>query len=97
MQETKCILKRIWQSQTGLRETLYLGYDEYNKLRCIPEKEKAKVMTKEECEEWLLVLSQPKAWSIEEIKEDPVENKIEEVKEVSEEGKVEDNGTVHDE
>lgn len=60
------ILKRVWQSKTGLQEFLYLGYNNKNKIDCISNKEKAIRMTKEECEEWLLVLSGKRMWSIEE-------------------------------
>lgn len=56
----KCILKRKWQSKTGLQEKLYLGYNEDNKLDYIADLPKAKVMTEEECKEWLLVLTNSK-------------------------------------
>ena len=64
--EQQYILKRVWQSKTGFQEFLYLGRNENNKIDCIPDKEKAIKMTKTECEEWLLVLSEKRMWSIEE-------------------------------
>jgi hypothetical protein len=74
MPEKNFILKRMWQSKTGLREELYLGYNEDNKLDCITDRNKAKVMTYEECKEWQLILMNRNMWSIErfeEITEEP--------------------------
>lgn len=69
MSEINFILKRPWQSITGIQEILYLGYNDENKIDCIPNRNKAKVMTCEECEEWLLVLANRNMWSIERFEE----------------------------
>ena len=67
------ILKRPWQTKTGLQEELYLGYNENNKIDCVAEKDKAIKMTKEECEDWLLIITDRRMWSIEEVVEEVIE------------------------
>ena len=72
----KCILKRKWQSRTGLQENLYLGYDIDNKLDYISDLPKAKIMTEEECREWLLVLANSKQIIIDVMPEEFIQNKV---------------------
>lgn len=64
---TAYILKRDWQSGHGIKETLYLGYNDQKRIDCLPDKNNALHMTKEECEEWLLILSNSQLWNIEEV------------------------------
>ena len=76
MNKERYILKMFWQSKTGIQEVLYLGYNESGKTDCVSDKDKAKRMTKEDCEDWLLILANGNRWSIEEVevtKETPVE------------------------
>lgn len=68
--QKKYILKRPWQTSFGEQYILYLGYNEKNHIDSILEKDKAKRMTKEECESWLLFLTKKHLWSMEEIKEE---------------------------
>ena len=68
--QKKYILKRPWQTSFGEQYILYLGYNENNHIDSILEKDRAKRMTKEECESWLLILTNRHLWSIEEIKEE---------------------------
>ena len=76
MSKKNCILKRKWQSKTGLQEELYLGYNENDKLDYISNLQKAKVMTKEECQEWLLVLTNSKQIVIDTLPEELIQNEI---------------------
>lgn len=78
MPEKNFILKRIWQSKTGFQEELYLGYNEDNKLDCIPDRSKAKIMTYEECKEWQLILMNRHMWSIERFEEMTYESETQE-------------------
>lgn len=68
--QKKYILKRPWQTSFGEQYILYLGYNEKNHIDSILEKDRAKRMTKEECESWLLILTKRHLWSMEEIKEE---------------------------
>lgn len=68
--QKKYILKRPWQTSFGEQYILYLGYNEKNHIDSILEKDRAKRMTKEEGESWLLVLTKRHLWSMEEIKEE---------------------------
>lgn len=65
--EVKYILKRNWKSKSGYSEILYLGYNEQNHLDCVPDKEKAIKMSKEDCKGWISVLYGHSIWTIEEI------------------------------
>ena len=76
MSKKNCILKRKWQSKTGLQEELYLGYNENDKLDYISNLQKAKVMTEEECQEWLLVLTNSKQIVIDTLPEELIQNEI---------------------
>ena len=58
------ILKRPWQSKSGIQEELYLGYNEKNKLDCVADLKAAKVITEEECEEFKSILINSKEWII---------------------------------
>ena len=78
----KYILKRPWQSRHGLQEELYLGYNENNRLDYITNIKAAKVMTEEECKEWLLVLANSKKIIIDVL---PEEFNNEEIKENTDE------------
>ena len=68
----------MWQSKIGLQEELYLGYNEDNKLDCITDRNKAKVMTYEECKEWQLILMNRNMWSIERFEEMTYESETQE-------------------
>lgn len=68
--QKKYILKRPWPTSFGEQYILYLGYNEKNHIDSVLEKNRAKQMTKEECESWLLVLTKKHLWSMEEIKEE---------------------------
>ena len=68
--QKKYILKRPWQTSFGEQYILYLGYNETNHIDSILDKDRAKRMTKEECESWLLILTKKHLWSMEEIKEE---------------------------
>lgn len=46
---------------------LYLGYNSYDKISCVEDKAKAKIMTEEECKSWLLIINDSKLWSMEEV------------------------------
>ena len=86
MPEKNFILKRMWKSKTGFQEDLYLGYNEFNHLDCVSDRSQAKVMTYDECKEWLLFLLGRSMWTIEkfeEMTEEPelIEENAEEVKE----------------
>lgn len=76
MSKKNCILKRNWQSKTGLQEELYLGYNEKNKLDYVIDLSKAKVMTEEECKEWLLALANSKQIVIDILPEEFTQNEI---------------------
>ena len=65
-----CILKRHWQSKSGVQEELYLGYNEYQHLDYIADLPQAKVMTEEECKEWLLILADSKQIVVDTIPEE---------------------------
>ena len=58
------VLKRNWQSKSGIQEELYLGYNEKNKLDCVADLKVAKVMTEEECEDFKSALINSKEWII---------------------------------
>ena len=58
------VLKRKWQSKSGIQEELYLGYNERNKLDCVADLKTVKVMTEEECEEFKSMLINSKEWII---------------------------------
>ena len=68
--EQQYILKRRWQSKTGIQEELYLGYNNSNKLDYITDLPRAKVMTKEEYNKWLLVLANSNQIVIDVLPED---------------------------
>lgn len=70
MKTKKYILKRNWQSKSGIQEELYLGYDNQDKLDCIADLPKAKKMTQEECEEFKAMLPNNKVWVIDVLPED---------------------------
>ena len=79
MPEKNFILKRIWQSRHGLKEYLYLGYNEFNHIDCIADRNKAKIMTYDECKDWKLILTNSDEWTIErfeEITEEPYEELV---------------------
>lgn len=77
MSEMNYVLKRVWQSKSGVQEFLYLGYNDNGKMDCVANIEKAKRMTEEECEQWLLVVAGKKFWSIEKLEDtqNDLENK----------------------
>ena len=66
----KHILKLPWQSKSGIQEDLYLGYNDNNKLDYIVDLPRAKVMTEEECKEWLLILKNSKRMVIDTLPEE---------------------------
>lgn len=68
------ILKRKWQSRHGLQEELYLGYNANNKLDCIPDIKKAKPITEEEIQEWLLALPNSRVWIVDALPEEYLQN-----------------------
>ena len=72
----KYILKRPWQSRRGPQEELYLGYNENNHLDYITDLKKAKVMTEEECKEWLLVLANSRQIIIDVLPEEFTQNEV---------------------
>lgn len=74
MNEERYILKMTWQSKTGVQGVLYLGCNELGKMDCVPDKDKAKRMTKEDCEGWLLILANGNRWSIEEVEVTETQN-----------------------
>ena len=67
MEEKLYILKRPWVTTFGQQYILYLGYNENNRIDSVLEKEHAKQMTKEDCESWLLILTDRHLWSMEEV------------------------------
>lgn len=85
----KYILKRPWQSRHGVREILYLGYNESNRVICVSNKDEAIIMTKEDCEGWLLILADSKMWSIEEV--EPPQELESEITEENNNGEQQDN------
>lgn len=74
MLDNNYILKRPWQSRSGDQEELYLGYNENNKLDCIPDLPKAKKMTQKECEEFKSILANSKMWIIDVVSEEESED-----------------------
>ena len=71
---TKYILTRLWQSKTGYQERLYLGYNELDHIDCIPDKDKALVMSEEDANEWKNAIRHGELWTIEAV-EIPEEKK----------------------
>ena len=67
----KCVLKRMWQSRSGLNQVLYLGDNGSGKLDCVVDKGQAKIMTTEDAECYRLILADARMWIIEEIEEEP--------------------------
>ena len=65
--DKKYVLTRPWTSAHGISETLYLGYNSFDHIDCVPELEGALVMTKEDAEDWLLIVTARDKWSIKEI------------------------------
>ena len=66
----QCVLKRNWQSKSGIQEELYLGYGNQDKLDCVADLPKAKKMTQEECEEFKAMLPNSKVWVIDVLPEE---------------------------
>lgn len=76
MSENNFILKRNWQSKTGLQEVLYLGFNENNKLDCITDIKKAMTMTQEECERFKSILANSQMWIVDIMPEEINEEEI---------------------
>ena len=72
--DKRYILKINWKSKLGYQEDLYLGRDVDDKIKCIPERDRAMRMTKEDAECWKLILANSKMWTIEEVTDEVKEN-----------------------
>lgn len=70
------ILKRPWQSKSGIQEELYLGYNSQNRLDCVSDLKKAKRMSREECEEFQAILFNSKMWVIDIISEENTSKEV---------------------
>ena len=70
MSKNNFILKRSWQSKSGVQEELYLGYNDNDKLDCISDLPKAKKMTEEECKEFKSMLLNSRMWVIDLLSEE---------------------------
>jgi hypothetical protein len=89
---TKYRLCRYWDPIPGYREKLYLGYNSFNHLDCVPEEENALLMdTEADAKSWQRFVRESEKWFIDEVEiEEEEDSNVLSVQEETEETKVEE-------